>query len=97
MMRKISTKIIALNVSVVLLTALLIGGFATYRMSVLSKNTITTIDTTVRKDYDEKIKYQVENVITMLGGIDKKYKSGEISLIEAKKLGADLIDRKSVV
>ncbi|WP_443660980.1 methyl-accepting chemotaxis protein [Clostridium sp.] len=90
-MRKISTKIIALNVSVVLLTALLIGGFATYRMSVLSKNTITTIDTTVRKDYDEKIKYQVENVITMLGGIDKKYKSGEISLIEAKKLGADLI------
>ena len=90
-MKKISTKIIALNVSVVLLTALLIGGFATYRMSVLSKNTISTIDTTVRKDYDEKIKYQVENVITMLGGIDKKYQSREISLIEAKKLGADLI------
>ncbi|MBU3201667.1 methyl-accepting chemotaxis protein [Clostridium estertheticum] len=90
-MKKISTKIIALNVSVVLLTALLIGGFATYRMSVLSKNTISTIDTTVRKDYDEKIKYQVENVITMLGGIDKKYQSGKISLIEAKKLGADLI------
>ncbi|APC40497.1 methyl-accepting chemotaxis protein [Clostridium estertheticum] len=90
-MKKISTKIIALNISVVLLTALLIGGFATYRMSVLSKNTISTIDTTVRKDYDEKIKYQVENVITMLGGIDKKYQSGKISLIEAKKLGADLI------
>ncbi|MCB2355740.1 methyl-accepting chemotaxis protein [Clostridium estertheticum] len=91
MVKKISTKIIALNISVVLLTALLIGGFATYRMSVLSKNTISTIDTTVRKDYDEKIKYQVENVITMLGGIDKKYQSGKISLIEAKKLGADLI------
>ncbi|MBU3185751.1 methyl-accepting chemotaxis protein [Clostridium estertheticum] len=90
-MKKISTKIIALNISVVLLTALLIGGFATYRMSILSKNTISTIDTTVRKDYDEKIKYQVENVITMLGGIDKKYQSGKISLIEAKKLGADLI------
>jgi len=89
--RKISTKIIALNVSVVLLTALLIGGFATYRMSVLSKNTITTIDTTARKDYDEKIKYQVENVITMLGSIDKKYQAGEMSLTEAKKLGADLI------
>ncbi|MBX4266850.1 methyl-accepting chemotaxis protein [Clostridium estertheticum] len=91
MVKKISTKIIALNISVVLLTALLIGGFAAYRMSVLSKNTISTIDTTVRKDYDEKIKYQVENVITMLGGIDKKYQSGKISLIEAKKLGADLI------
>ncbi|MCB2306985.1 methyl-accepting chemotaxis protein [Clostridium estertheticum] len=91
MVKKISTKIIALNISVILLTALLIGGFATYRMSVLSKNTISTIDTTVRKDYDEKIKYQVENVITMLGGIDKKYQSGKISLIEAKKLGADLI------
>jgi len=90
-MKKISTKIIVLNVSVVLLTALLIGGLATYRMSVLSKNTITTIDTTVRKDYDEKIKYQVENVITMLDGIDKKYQAGQMSLVEAKKLGADLI------
>ncbi|MBU3161792.1 cache domain-containing protein [Clostridium frigoris] len=91
MLKKISTKIIALNVSVVLLTALLIGGLATYRMSVLSKNTIKTIDFTVRKDYDEKIKSQVDNVITMLGSIDKKYQGGQVSLIEAKKLGADLI------
>ena len=89
-MKKISTKIIALNVLVVLLTALLIGGMAMYRMSVLSKNTITTIDTTVRTDYDEKIKNQVENVLTMLKGISKKYHAGEITLAQAKKLGADL-------
>jgi len=90
-LKKISTKIIALNVLVVLLTAILIGGMAAYRMSVLSKNTITTIDTTVRKDYDEKIKNGVENVITMLEGINKKYKAGEMTLEQAKKLGADLI------
>jgi len=88
--KKISTKIIALNILVVLLTALLIGGMATYRMSVLSENTITTIDTTVRKDYDEKIKNQVESVITMLEGIDKRYQAGEMTLDQAKKLGADL-------
>lgn len=89
-MKKISTKIIALNVLVVLLTALFIGGMATYRMVVSSKNTITTIDRTVRKDYDEKIKNQVENVITMLEGINKKYKGGEMTLERAKKLGVDL-------
>ncbi|MGH4121940.1 MAG: methyl-accepting chemotaxis protein [Clostridium sp.] len=89
-MKKIGTKIIALNILVVLLTALLIGGMATYRMSLLSKNTITTIDVTVRKDYDEKIKSGVENVITMLEELNKKYEGGEITLEAAKKLGADL-------
>ncbi|MBU3141914.1 methyl-accepting chemotaxis protein [Clostridium sp. CF012] len=89
-MRKISTKIIALNVLLVLLTAILIGGMAAYRMSVLSNNNITTIDATVRNDYDEKIKNGVENVITMLEGINKKYKAGEMTLEQAKKLGADL-------
>ncbi len=89
-MKKISTKIITLNILLVLLTAILIGGMATYRMSVLSNNTITTIDTTVRKDYDEKIKNGVENVITMLEGVNKKYQAGEMTLEQAKKLGADL-------
>lgn len=89
-MKKISTKIISLNILVVLLTALLIGGMAAYRMSEVSNDAITTIDTTVRKDYDEKIKSGVENVITMLEGINKKYKGGEMTLDEAKKLGADL-------
>lgn len=90
-MKKISTKIIALNILVVILTAILIGGMAAYRMLVLSNNTIETIDTTVRNDYDEKIKNGVENVITMLEGINKKYKAGEMTLDQAKKLGADLI------
>ncbi|MBZ9634975.1 methyl-accepting chemotaxis protein [Clostridium sp. FP1] len=89
-MKKIGTKIIALNILVVLFTALLIGGMATYRMSLLSKNTVTIIDVTVRKDYDEKIKNGVENVITMLEVINKKYEGGEITLEAAKKLGADL-------
>jgi methyl-accepting chemotaxis protein len=89
--KKISTKIIALNVLVVILTALSIGGMATYRMAVLSENTIATIDTAIRKDYDEKIKNQVEIAITMLEGINKKYQNGEMTLDVAKKLGADLI------
>jgi methyl-accepting chemotaxis protein len=90
LLKKISTKIITLNVFVVLLTALLIGGMAAFKMSEISNNTITTIDTTVRNDYDEKIKNGVQNVITMLEGINKKYQAGDITLEEAKKLGADL-------
>ncbi|MBU3111193.1 methyl-accepting chemotaxis protein [Clostridium lacusfryxellense] len=89
-MKKISAKIITLNVLLVLLTAILIGGMATYRMSVLSNNTITTIDTTVRKEYDVKIKNQVESVLAMLEGVNKKYQAGEMTLEQAKILGADL-------
>lgn len=89
-MKKISTKIITLNVLLVLLTAILIGGMATYRMWVLSNNTITTIDTTVRKEYDVKIKNQVESVLAMLEGVNKKYQTGEMTLEQAKILGADL-------
>ena len=89
-MKKISTKIIALNVFIVLITSILIGGMAAFTMADISNNTITTIGTTVKKNYDEKITYGVENVITMLEGINKKYQAGEMTLVEAKKLGADL-------
>jgi methyl-accepting chemotaxis protein len=89
-LKKISTKIIILNILVVMLTAILVGGMAAFRMSEISTNTITTINTTVRRDYDEIIKSGVENVVTMLEGIYKKYQAGDITLDEAKKLGADL-------
>lgn len=42
-------------------------------------------------DYDEQIKGQVENVITLLDGIYAKQQSGEYTEQEAKKLAADIV------
>ncbi|MGN0350860.1 MAG: methyl-accepting chemotaxis protein [Roseburia sp.] len=42
-------------------------------------------------DYDEQIKGQVENVITLLNGIYAKQQSGEYTEQEAKKLAADIV------
>ncbi|AGF54497.1 methyl-accepting chemotaxis protein [Clostridium saccharoperbutylacetonicum] len=52
---------------------------------------IQTLEKTIREDYDNYIKSQVSNVITLLDGINKKYKDGEYSLEQAKKLSADLV------
>lgn len=52
---------------------------------------IQTLEKTIRDDYDNYIKSQVSNVITLLDGINKKYKDGEYSLEQAKKLSADLV------
>ncbi|WP_238918416.1 methyl-accepting chemotaxis protein [Clostridium sp. YIM B02555] len=52
---------------------------------------IQTLEKTIHDDYDNYIKSQVSNVITLLDGINKKYKDGEYSLEQAKKLSADLV------
>lgn len=45
----------------------------------------------IYEEYDADIKSQVDNVISLLDGIYKKYEAGEYNLEEAKKLGADLV------
>lgn len=49
------------------------------------------IETTVRSDYDESIKEQVTNVISLLDTIHAKYENGEYTLEEAKLISADII------
>ncbi|ROR27530.1 methyl-accepting chemotaxis sensory transducer with Cache sensor [Mobilisporobacter senegalensis] len=49
------------------------------------------IETTVRSDYDESIKEQVTNVISLLDTIYAKYENGEYTLEEAKLISADII------
>lgn len=61
------------------------------KQSEANRVSMEVLEKTVRQDYDDYIKSQVNNVITLLDGINKKYENGEYTLEEAKKLAADLV------
>ncbi|WP_099191355.1 methyl-accepting chemotaxis protein [Tepidibacter mesophilus] len=90
-MKKISNKIILLTIFTSMITALFIGGSNIYSMKKANDNMMKLVETSAREDYDTMIKQQVDSVIFMLGSIYSKYETGEITLEEAKKQGADLV------
>ncbi len=87
---KVRTKLLLL----ILLVFIAITGIAVVnieKQKEANRISLEVLEKTVRQDYDEYIKSQVSNVITLLESIDKKYKNGEYTLEEAKKLSADLV------
>ena len=87
---KVRTKLVFL----ILLIFIAITGIAVInieKQKEANRVALEVLEKTVRQDYDEYIKSQVNNVITLLESIDKKYKNGEYTLEEAKKLSADLV------
>lgn len=87
---KVRTKLLLL----ILLVFIAITGIAVIniqKQGEANRVSLEVLEKTVRQDYDEYIKSQVSNVITLLEGINKKYKNGEYTLEEAKKLSADLV------
>ena len=87
---RVRTKLLLL----ILLIFVAISGIAVVniqKQSEANKVSLEVLEKTIRQDYDEYIKSQVNNVISLLDGINKKYKDGEYTLEEAKKLSADLV------
>jgi len=60
-------------------------------LSGLGDNALNIIENDMRSSYDEQIKSQVDNVISLCQGIYNQYEAGEYTLEEAKKLAADQI------
>lgn len=88
-MKKISTKIILMAVSIVVLTSLIIGTFVIIQNYNTNKSMVASLGKTMRDDFDIQIKNQVQNAASMLDGINKRLEKNEITLEQAKKLGAD--------
>jgi len=87
---KVRTKLFLL----ILLMFLAITGIAVFniqKQEEANRVSLEVLEKTVRQDYDEYIKSQVSSVITLIDSINKKYKNGEYTLDEAKKLSADLV------
>ncbi|MDF2881732.1 MAG: hypothetical protein K0R54_2289 [Clostridiaceae bacterium] len=90
-MKKISFKIILLTVLIAFISGMIITGTMVYKNIETNKKLLSMEKETLNDDFDREIKEQVDTAITMLDGINKKYTSGQITLDEAKKEGADLL------
>ncbi|WP_238882037.1 methyl-accepting chemotaxis protein [Clostridium sp. YIM B02551] len=90
-MKKISSRITALTVIIVLCTGLSIGGFSVYVVNSVKDGILKQQKEQMLSSYDLTIKNQVESAISVLDGLNSKYKKGEITLSEAQKQGADLL------
>jgi len=88
-MKKISSKIILMAISIVFFTALIIGTFVGIQNYNTNTTMISSLDKTIRDNFDNGLKYQVQNAISMLDGVNKRFEKGEITIEEAKKQGAD--------
>jgi methyl-accepting chemotaxis protein len=88
-MKKISSKILLMAISIVFLSSLIIGTFVIIQNYNTNNRMLSTLDKTMRDSFDNETKNQVQNAISMLGAVNKRYETGEITLEQAKKLGAD--------
>ncbi len=87
---KVKTKVLLLA-AFLLFVAVLMGVVSIIDQEKTLRVNLKTLEDSIRKDYDNNIKNQVENVISLLEGIYAKYEAGEYTLEEAKKVGADLV------
>ena len=77
---KIKAKLFAFTASI-LICIILIAAAALYNEYHDMQAQLQLIEKTIYSNYDVSIKSQVENVITLIDGVDQKYKSGELTRI----------------
>lgn len=87
---KVRTKLIIVMV-IALIALVLCSIVSNTSLSGLGDNALDIIENDMRSSYDEQIKAQVDNVISLCQSIYNRYEKGEYTLDEAEKLAADQI------
>lgn len=91
-MRHIKVKV---KMTILVILSVAVMGIATIlaanNLQKANEASMASLEATIRADYDESIREQVTNAISLLEGVYAKYENGELTLEEAEKLGADLI------
>ncbi len=90
-MKKIGTKIVLLTMLIAISTGLITGLTSVLQINSIKQGFLNSKKEQMLNTYNQTIKEQVETVITMLDGVNSKYKKGEITLEEAKSEGAALL------
>lgn len=91
-MKNISVKVKMILMALITLTGLMVlGGVTIVQLRALGGEAEVILEESIRTDYDQNIKEQVENAISMLDAVYAKYENGEYTLDEAKETGADLL------
>lgn len=84
------TKLIVLG-GFVIAIFMAISLVSVYQQMELNKKAVQSIENSMRDNFDRNIKEQIENAISLMDAINQKSQAGELTLEEAKKLGADLL------
>ena len=87
---KVRTKLLIVMFVAIAALALCVV-FSTNSMAQMQNQALEIIENDERESYDELIKQQVENVISLCQSIYNRYEKGEYTLDEAEKLAADQI------
>jgi len=87
---KVRTKMILLSV-ITAIIILVISLLSIVNMKSIGQKDLATLEATIRTDYDQNIKSQVTNVVSLLDTIYGQYQKGQYTLEEAKKIAADLV------
>ena len=87
---KVRTKLVIVMV-IALIALALCAVISNTSLSGLGDNALDIIENDMRSSYDEQIKAQVDNVISLCQSIYNRYEKGKYTLDEAKKLAADQI------
>lgn len=91
-MRNISVKMkMVLMALITLIGLMVLGGIAIIQLTALCTNATAILEESIRADYDQSIKEQVDNALSMLNGVYAQYENGDCSLDEAKEMGASLL------
>ncbi len=90
-MKKLKNILMFLNIGMVCIVILAIAGCAMASVYQQNKTAVEDYKQSLNEGYDNSIKYQIENVLTLLDGIYEREKSGELTEEDAKKLAIDLI------
>lgn len=77
--------------AITLVGALTIVFVAEVHISDMEKGAENVLRASIEADYDENIKNQVDNAISLLNTVYAGYERGEYTLDEAKTMGADLL------
>ena len=92
---KVRTKLVIVMV-IALIALALCAVISNTSLSGLGDNALDIIENDMRSSYDEQIKAQVDNVISLCQSIYNRYEKGEYTLDEAEKLAADGINAEVI-
>lgn len=87
---KVKTKVILLAAFLLITTIIMTGLSIKERIQTNGEN-LEKIETNIRISYDNNIKNQVQNVISLLTMIEEKRANGDYTMEEAQRLATDLV------
>ena len=90
-MKKLKNVIILMNLLIVSIVAVSFGLMSINELNKSNLVSIQEYEDTLREEYDNSIKFQVENVITLLNGIYQMQLDGKLTEEEAKEEGKYLV------